>query len=788
MSLLLPSFSPHVFAEDEDISDIPEPIISEADIEEMENGENKPSYGERFATSLLLAPVNFIIKIFGARDISFLVFQREEYAKILGSGNDAEGDFGVARDTLIFGIFPETYFNGVAIFYDGLERLFPIPLLALMVLAGFMLLLYSPSVEHRFMIKHYVLGTVLAIVCMRFGAQLWKLILDINYFIVDFVWVMLTDNGVYVGLFLNTIWGTGIGYDIIDVQGLGLGLLVIVAFFMTFILNYQYVMRMIYLSVLIIIFPIVSLVMIFPTRREAMNLWFHEFISNVFLQTGHAIALGLFFYIRHAVDSADIMFWVLVAFMIGLTAVSSLVQRIIGAATGVQVRGGVLGNAGAAMGMMSIMNIARMLKTASGGREQSFRSPEGGNAASNNGAGPGGQGQTPSGSLQMNNQSGVGAPFSNGAAFTRRSAQAGYRSAANNSSTQQSSGHHSRGRGAAEAVNQLARLGVAGGAVAAGGALTGMATGNPALGIMAGTSVGSSVLSGKKAGTVPSDAANQTGEVIKDLPASHPSHLSNDMQAFAAQPEEVGAPVDLRDENSVPPVPYVYNEQTTQAALQKANQSVEAMEQQIQSLGADTTSGVQGIDNGSGNTQVAKTNETSSGVPNGASVNGPMVSSPQNVAKANQQQLSQAGLNQAKTTQQLASTIASPEAKTKQFNTPTKAIQHTAQATQNYQQAQQVLSQIDPKANPEMYANQKKVVDAARSVMNESHSITKTQHPVLNDPSIQGDIANYASALHGGNSNEIVQHRTVVNQKVEELLDDKRMEALQMNRNGRGSL
>lgn len=448
-----------------------EPFITDEYLEEQES----PSYGERFVTSLIMSPINLALDLFGARDVSYLIFQQPELDTILGLGdNDEEGGGSNTSESLVFGVFPNTYFDGVAMFYDEIRNLLPVPIVIIMTFAGLVLLVSNFRSEARSKFKDYITGLIFVVLCLRFGHLLWGFIFDINYFLVNFVWKTLEKHNIPAGKFLNTIWGDNLS-GIIDQATLGIAILAFIAIFMTFVLNYQYALRMIVLSILIIIFPLVVLGAVFPSRREGLNLWFHEFTSQVFMQSAHAFALGMFFYMRFHLG--DISFWVLCAYFFGLPTVTSLVQRVVGTFTGVQTSGGVSGGMGSAMGLMAAMNIARMVR----------------GSKSNRSATKGSKGSSSS-SGSMRGGTGTGLRTS-----TDRTTQGGRISLSNGRSQRRGTGHHlgfaNSGRQQIESLarftrsvgrSPLGRTTLRGAGAFVGAGALGMATGNASIGAMGG--------------------------------------------------------------------------------------------------------------------------------------------------------------------------------------------------------------------------------------------------------------------------------------------------------------
>ncbi|HWO75545.1 MAG TPA: hypothetical protein VNM69_06435 [Bacillus sp. (in: firmicutes)] len=337
-------------------------IITKKDLDEME----KPTYAERFTSGLFTSVANDFIKLFGAQDVSYLVFQRESIAKDDWLKDGFLGD----REGLVLGVFPEKYFNGIATFYDFFRSLLPIPAVVLLAGAGLLLLIQGFSSENRANAKTYLAGFIYFVLVMRFGTIIFEILFGINYFIVDAVWSLLKENEIPVGRFLDTIWGGKEGFEeLTGFGGLGIALMVFCAVFMTFVLNYQYSLRMIMLSVMIIMFPFVMIGLIFPTKRQALSLWVHEVISHIFVQAAHAIALGLFFYMRHHIN--EISFWLLLSYFFGLPTIVGAVQSVTGSVLGVPTGGGnrMLNGFNSMMGITALMSAGRMVNTLRGKKD-----------------------------------------------------------------------------------------------------------------------------------------------------------------------------------------------------------------------------------------------------------------------------------------------------------------------------------------------------------------------------------------------------------------------------------
>ena len=703
-----------------------EPSNSDAIINEeyMEEANDNANFGEKFVVSIIMAPVNFIIDLFGARDVSFLVFQRPELAPKFGSFSDDDSVYleveeteetsdGVTdvRDNLILGVFTDDYFDGIALIYDTIHSLLPIPLVMMLALGGLVLLFDVLNADTRSKFKEYILGAIFVVVLFRFGHLLWEFIFRINYFIVDLVWVTLNDNGIYTGRFLNVIFGTDL--DLGMIQSLGTALLALVAFFMTFVLNFQYTMRMISLSVLIFTFPIVTLSLIFPSRREAMNIWIHEFTSNVFIQAAHALALGLFFYLRHTLNG-DVSFWVLCVFLFGLPSIVFMVQKIVGAFTGVQGSGGgAMGNFGQALGIASLMNMTRMVQRTRG-KNVSSHSSDGttgsqGDASSNNRSNNALGGNHPNIQSRALNK-GSKVPMSDGSHGRYGGVRRGIGNRLDHMrGVMQAAVASEKGQTLIQGGKDVARVGAKVGLVAAGGAASAMATGNAGSGIMAAHMVGGNLFgSGASDGT--EDGSMHDGN-DRNSSVEDPASLPRSFQVYASQPE------DLRDyhkeqglnvpskhaETSVKPphmTDYPTDSESRKRALEQANKGYDRARNHLNALDKNKT-----------NPDVYQN------------------------AKISEMQ--------AKNNKDLAKKLADPKS---HMSNAASAARVASLATKNYQEAQLALSRMDP--NSESYKNQEEVVENAKDIMVQSVGYANQQFPQLQNPELQELIVGYNRALN----------------------------------------
>lgn len=441
--------------------------------------QNKPSYGERFTAGIIISMVRWIMNLFYMSDPVLLVFGKDPR---LDDTDDflAGGLYGSdPRDSLILGTFHEGFFAAMSILYTAFERLLPIPLAIAIVIVAIILMINSGTAEGRSKQKDYLRAFLVAFITLRFGYYFWVWVFAINNFLVDLIWAYMMDNGVVGGFFMEMIWGTGRGGldETAKMGSLPLAILLFMATMMVVTLNYQYTMRMIILGILIALFPIVNFLSVFPAFRHSLTTWNQEFVANISMNLAHALALGGFFITLAMPGIGEgAGFWMMIAYFAGLPTVVNVVRQLIGLQG---ISGGVMGGVGAMMGLMAIANMARMLRPSSPGGGMMSGGGDIGNAV-----GGATSAVTGNGFSALKGATTLGGKVAQGA-------------------------YNIAGRIASNPIVQkVAKFGVGATAAVAGGALSGMATGNPMAGLALGTGAG--IAAGKAGGW----ALGNAGSVI----------------------------------------------------------------------------------------------------------------------------------------------------------------------------------------------------------------------------------------------------------------------------------
>jgi len=298
------------------------------------NRENKEEIGymEEMLAGLITAVPRWIIAFLNLQDINELVFLDNDW---------------------VFYTFPTGVFNAADTFYTLIVSATAYLLVLALIGWGIILLSRSASMEAHLAFKDMGRGFVIYILGIWLGSYLFEMIFTINEFLVKLALYGMQSAGIPSDInFLNLF------LILQDIPTLGGSIMFFIVVFSIGILNYQYALRMIMLVMLIILFPLCAYASVFPASRKALDIWFREFMSQVFMNGGHAIGYALFLILLKNGASN----WTLFAFLMGLPQISGLIRLVLGAPGGV-VSG--------SMGFASAMALTTMLRTSKGGFSQS---------------------------------------------------------------------------------------------------------------------------------------------------------------------------------------------------------------------------------------------------------------------------------------------------------------------------------------------------------------------------------------------------------------------------------
>ncbi|SHN66271.1 hypothetical protein [Desulfitobacterium chlororespirans] len=464
-------------------------LLNNNDIRDL-NEENPPSYGERFIAKIITNATNWLMHIFKLDDPMILIFGYDARADKSDSFL-ANGLYGsiisdpTQASQVVLGVFPGYYFKAIAFLYDGFTKLLPIPLVIALVVLAIIFMLTSGTVEGRGKIKEYAQAFIVALLSLRFGAYIWSAIISVIHFFIKLIWANMLKYGVTPNFFMNMIWGDGqAGFNAaMQFGSLPLGILLLLAALMVLALNYQYVMRLIIMGGLILLFPVVTTLSVFPPYRHALQVWMKEFVANALLPLAHALALGVFFMALQAPGMGEsVAFWLMLAYLAGLPTITNLIRELLGLQGG--FRGGAISAMAGATGASSLGSLGFMMLAR---RSGASRYTDGGSGGHDTGTSD--ESMSHGGGKLMGATSGVG-KFAQGA-FNTGSAIAGNR-----------------------VIRALAGGAVKGTTIAAGGTYATMTGTNPAAGMMIGYGAGAKL---SKAG---GSLVNATGSGVQTVAQS----------------------------------------------------------------------------------------------------------------------------------------------------------------------------------------------------------------------------------------------------------------------------
>lgn len=262
------------------------------------------------------------------------------------------------RNGLALGVLSDEMMSAVDVLYSVFEVFVPFPIVLGLMMIGIWIIWKSMSSSGRSETKEYISAFVVGLLALRYGYYLWSLVAYVVDTFTSIIWAALQMVGVKQNLMLYMIWGNGHdGYgNLVSMRGLAIAFIVVAATIMTFLLNYQYIMRAIMLMVLLVMFPVCCTLTIFPKFRHSLQTWWDEFLVNMILPVGHALALGLFFLLLHY-SSTGVSVWVIIAYFFGLPTIAALVRKLVMP----EYQGGMKGGASAMLGIAGMMSMKRML-------------------------------------------------------------------------------------------------------------------------------------------------------------------------------------------------------------------------------------------------------------------------------------------------------------------------------------------------------------------------------------------------------------------------------------------
>lgn len=326
-------------------------------------------------------------RIFGLHDpvtLFFNVSPEDVYSDYSGTasfftGQDKEGFIEARKERLdrnlyvnpkegFLFMFNENEKSTILGVMNTLEKFLQIPYVVAVTMVGFFIFMKGTSSDEKATGKTFLMGILLYPVMIKFFPYLFEPLFWLNDMIVRAMGSALLNPNIanpgkavltrpFVTILIDS--GTGLG-------SLSAALATLVLFVMTGILNFQYFVRRFMLALLIMMFPIVAFMQIFPGTRETFRLWWSEFTANLFLQAAHAMVYVMFV---GYVYNAKLPFIPIVAMLTTLSTMSTFVRNLMGCRPG----SGVSGMVGGMMGISALMGATRVANSIMGGLGQRGR-------------------------------------------------------------------------------------------------------------------------------------------------------------------------------------------------------------------------------------------------------------------------------------------------------------------------------------------------------------------------------------------------------------------------------
>lgn len=251
----------------------------------------------------------------------------------------------VPPENLVLYTFTQDQANIIGMFYDALGRFTWILLVVAVLIAGYLVFMKSMSADGLATAKDYLLGLLIFLGLMLFGGVIVEPLFFLNRAFVLFVGSQVApalEAPIFEALFGNTL--TLAGNPIV------MGIIVLLMAIGLALFNFQYLMRIVALAILLLMFPIVAYRAVFPSGRASFGTWFKEFASNLFVQSGHAVAYAVL--IAFFVASQNI--FLLLAMIWSLNSIAGMVRNLLGAEGGGEGMGGAMAGM---MGLTALMGV-----------------------------------------------------------------------------------------------------------------------------------------------------------------------------------------------------------------------------------------------------------------------------------------------------------------------------------------------------------------------------------------------------------------------------------------------
>lgn len=321
------------------------------------------SAAERIFAGIIASFTQSLYELLGIRDPLELIF---DYKPLIGFRGEEHYQ---PRSELYLGLFGKTDGGLIADMYNYLIRYSPILFTIILSVIGLYLVIFATTSDTRVNLKDLMHGIIAGLFALAIGPYLMDFIFDVVYAGVEvvkhFIDQKLTARGMetpksLIGVMIEGLLvqagdhvrdGIDVNVVLSGITSLGYIVVIFVVFLGAGIINFQYIMRKITIALLIIIFPVVAMVSVLPTRRRALQTWFTEFIASASLVLIHAVVYGFLILTFTTVGRAFNVFETAV-YILGISTITAYIRRIFGANSG-----GFISNAAGIAGLGAVIGL-----------------------------------------------------------------------------------------------------------------------------------------------------------------------------------------------------------------------------------------------------------------------------------------------------------------------------------------------------------------------------------------------------------------------------------------------
>lgn len=246
--------------------------------------------------------------------------------------------------------------------FDAFQDFLKIPYAVAVSIVGLIIFMQGFGAQERSAAKTLIGGMLMFPAMLKFFPYVLEPLFWLNYTIIRAIGsVLMNPEGLgwtvspLTRPFVTILIGSGT-----ELGSLGVVIGTLCLFVMTSLINFQYFVRRFMLALLIMMFPVVAFLQIFPGTRHTFRMWWSEFTANLFLQSAHAMVYLMFV---TYVYEAKLPFVPVMAMLATLNSMTVFIRNLMGCRPG----SGVASIASSMVGLSALLGAARITKGIIGG-------------------------------------------------------------------------------------------------------------------------------------------------------------------------------------------------------------------------------------------------------------------------------------------------------------------------------------------------------------------------------------------------------------------------------------